>query len=230
MRTWTVSDVMSPSVVTVDGGTPYRDVVDRLMANGVSAVPVIDSFRRVLGVVSEADLLLNVEFPGSDREPRLFDGPGRRAKLGKARAVTAAELMTSPAITVLSSATVVAAARTMDAEGVKRLPVIDDLGRLVGIVTRSDLLKVHLRPDADIRSEVVDEILRRVLAVEAGAVAVFVDAGTVVLAGRLDRRSAAQIAVRLTRLVAGVVDVVDELEFDFDDTALSAAGVPTGVA
>jgi CBS domain-containing protein len=230
MKTWTVYDVMTAPVVTVGEDTAYRELVDVLMEYGVSAVPVVDAFRGVLGVVSEADLLRKVEFPGDDRHPRLFDGPHRRATLAKAAATTARDLMSRPAVTASSSTPVPAAARLMDSAGVRRLPVIDELGRLIGIVSRGDLLKVHLRPDADIRADVCDEILTRILALEEGKVVVRVRDGLVALTGRLDRRSAAENAVRLSRQVAGVVDVIDQLDFDLDDAALFGSGAPVAVA
>lgn len=234
MRTWQVRDVMTTDVVTVGEWTPYREIVDLIAGRRISAVPVLDADRRVLGVVSEADLLHKVELIGQPHERRTFEGRRRRAARTKADAAHAAELMSAPAITVQPHTTLVVAAKLMDHEQVKRLPVIDDLGRLVGIVTRSDLLKVHLRPDAGIRDDVVQEVLRRVLAVRDGVVQVAVLDGTVTMTGRLDRRSAVELAVRLAAQVSGVVRVVDELEYDVDDRHLvglgGMPGQPTGVA
>ncbi|WP_238452103.1 CBS domain-containing protein [Micromonospora sp. 4G55] len=128
--------------------------------------------------------------------------------------------MTAPAVTTYPESPLPAAARLMDREVVKRLPVLDDLGRLVAIVTRGDLLRVHLRSDAEIRADVVQEVLRRVLAVRDGLVTVRVRDGAVTLDGRLDRRSAADLAVRLAGQVSGVVRVVDTIGYDVDDTVL----------
>ncbi|MEV4482496.1 CBS domain-containing protein [Micromonospora coxensis] len=220
MRTWQVGDVMTREVVTVGEETPYRQIVDTLIRHGISAVPVVDGFRRVLGVVSEADLLHKVERAGNPDERRIFEGRRRRTAREKADALVAKELMTAPAVTTFPGSTLPSAARLMDRETVKRLPVLDDLGRLVGIVTRSDLLRVHLRTDAEIREDVVQEVLRRVLAVRDGLVTVQVRAGEVTLDGRLDRRSAADLAVRLAGQVSGVVRVVDRIGYDVDDTIL----------
>ncbi|MEH1058926.1 CBS domain-containing protein [Micromonospora sp. CPCC 206171] len=220
MRTWQVGDVMTRNVATVGEETPYRDIVDVLIRRGVSAVPVVDGFRRVLGVVSEADLLHKVERAGNPDQRRVFEGRRRRVAREKADALVAKELMTAPAVTTYPESSLPAAARLMDQEVVKRLPVLDDLGRLVGIVTRSDLLRVHLRSDAEIREDVVQEVLRRVLAVRDGLVTVRVRDGEVILDGRLDRRSAAYLAVRLAGQVSGVVRVIDTIGYDVDDTVL----------
>ncbi|WP_435209826.1 CBS domain-containing protein [Micromonospora sp. bgisy143] len=219
MRTWQVGDVMTREVVTVTATTPYREIVDVLLRRGVSAVPVIDGFRRVLGVVSEADLLHRIEHAGEPAQRRIFESRRRRGARGKSEALLAGDLMTAPAVTTGPDAPLSAAARLMDHEQVKRLPVLDDLGRLIGIVSRADLLRVHLRSDAEIREDVVQEVLRRVLAVRDGLVTVEVRHGAVTLAGRLDRRSAVDLAGRLAGQVSGVVQVINAIAYEADDTA-----------
>jgi CBS domain-containing protein len=225
MKLWTVADVMTTNVATVSEETPYREIVDILNTRQISAVPVIDGFDRVLGVVSEADLLHKIETEGHPEARRVFEGRRRRTRRTKATAVTARDLMTVPAVTTMPHTLIPAAARLMDAEHVKRLPVTDDLGRLVGVVTRSDLLKVHLRPDADIRRDVVEGVLHRVLAIRDGIVRVEVHDGVVTLIGELDRHSAVITASRLAQSVAGVVAVEDRLTFLYDDNAVPIVGV-----
>lgn len=223
MRIWRVGDVMTREVVTVGEDTLYREIVDLLTERRVSAVPVVDQDRRVVGVVSEADLLHKIEFVGEEHERRVFTSRRRRRAEVKAHGVLARELMSAPAITVVPGTSLTVAAKLMDDERVKRLPVVDDLGRLVGIVTRSDLLRVYLRPDAEIEYDVVDEVLGRVLLVEPRAVTVKVHDGVVTLTGRTDRYSTARLAVKLTQAVPGVVEVVDRLGFEFDDRKLAGA-------
>ena len=234
MRTWQVQDVMTRDVASVREGTAYREIVDVLTERHVTAAPVVDEARRVLGVVSEADLMYKVEFLGQPRERRILPDRHRREARAKAGATLAADLMTAPPVTITPDATIVEAARLMDARGVKRLPVVNDLGRLVGIVTRGDLLKVHLRPDAGIRRDVVEEVLWRSLGVRDGVVDVTVDRGVVTLTGQVERRSTAQLAVRLARQVSGVVEVVDALGYAIDDAPMSAlrigGGTPAGIA
>jgi CBS domain-containing protein len=223
MKSWLVRDVMTANVATVAEETPYREIVDILTARRVSAVPVVDSFRHVVGVVSEADLMHKVEFAGEDHVRHLFAGRRQRTARSKAGGENARDLMTAPAVTVLPDTRLAGAARRMTEEGVKRLPVVDDLGRLVGIVTRGDLLRVYQRPDDQIRADVVDGLLRRSLWLDTGRVTAEVRGGTVTLAGQLETRSLAQLVVHLTGAVPGVVEVVDELSYDFDDTAVAHA-------
>ena len=220
MRTWRVRDVMTTDVVSVSQWTPYREIIDRLAGHRISGVPVTDYFGHVEGVVSESDLMPRLEAGGERLRRRAFDRPRRRAAKAKAAGTVAGDVMTVPAITVGPDTPLRTAAGILDREGVKRLPVIDELGRLVGIVSRGDVLRVYLRPDDEVREDVVGEVLHRVLAVEPGVVRVSVTDGLVRLDGRLDRRSAAELAVRLTRKVPGVVDVADRLTYDFDDGAL----------
>ncbi|WP_434739947.1 CBS domain-containing protein [Micromonospora sp. SH-82] len=219
MRAWQVGDVMTGDVVSVAGETPYRQVVDAVLRHGISAVPVVDADRRVLGVVSEADLLHKIEHSGHPQQRRIFVGRRDRDAREKADALLARDLMTAPAVTTHADAPLPAAARTMAREQVKRLPVLDDLGRLVGIVTRSDLLRVHLRSDTEIRMDVIQEVLRRVLAVRDGLVSVQVRDGAVTLTGRLDQRTDVEVAGRLTTRISGVVRVVNEISYDLDDQA-----------
>jgi CBS-domain-containing membrane protein len=223
MRQWLVQDVMTRDVLTVTPRTPYREIVDSLVRRRVTAAPVEDEEHRVVGVVSEADLLHKVEFIGDERGRRTFERPSRRSAREKANAAVAADLMTAPAITVGPETSVVAAARRMETDRVKRLPVVDADGRLVGIVSRRDLLSMHMRPDPEIRDDVVENVLRRALWIDPVSVEVDVVDGKVILGGRVDRRSTAGLVVRLTAEVPGVVTVIDRLAWDYDDSELLRA-------
>ena len=218
MRQWTVQDVMTRDVASVSPDASYREVVDLLTDRGISAVPVVDAGGQVLGVVSEADLLHKVEAVGAQERRRIIR-PSRRA-MEKAHAATAGDLMTAPAVTVGPDVTVSAAARRLESERVKRMPVVGEAGRLLGIVSRRDLLRMHTRPDRDIRADVVEQVLRHTLWVDPEAVTVDVDRGTVTLRGRLDSRSLARLAGELTAEVPGVVSVVNDLTWEFDDSEL----------
>ncbi|MFO7250548.1 MAG: CBS domain-containing protein [Actinomycetes bacterium] len=224
-----VKDVMTRDVASVHADTPFKDVAELLIARGISAVPVVDDAGRVVGVVSEADLLHKEEF----REQYYQEGyqPPLRARLRrrlseeggvataerKARGEVAGELMTTPAVTVTPTTTMTAAVRKMEEHGVKRLPVVDEEGRLEGVVSRHDLLKVFVRDDADLAREIREEVLERGLWLDNVDIDVEVDHGVVTLRGHVDRRSEAQIAVRMVGRVNGVVDVIDKLTWEVDD-------------
>ncbi|GAA1860646.1 CBS domain-containing protein [Asanoa iriomotensis] len=216
MRQWTVADVMTREVVSVAPDASYREVVDALLDSGVSAAPVVDARGRVVGVVSEADLLHRVETTGDERHRRVFGG----SRHGDAPGAAAADLMTAPAIVVAPEASVAAAARRLESERIKRMPVVDADGRLVGVVSRRDLLRIHTRGDADIRAEIVDGVLLRTLWIDPVVVEVDVADGVVTLTGRVQSRSLARLLVDLSGTVAGVVEVVDRLAWDHDDTSV----------
>ncbi len=219
MRRQTVKDVMTRDVVSVAETTQYKDIVQILAERTVSAVPVVDDSGKVIGIVSEADLLHKMQYSGLEPHVHLLERKQRRVARAKADSDEARDLMTSPALTVDSDTPLPAVAKMMDEERVKRLPVVDEQGRLVGIVSRRDLLRVYLRDDAAIRDDIREQVLRRTLWMDPDMVTVTVDRGVVTLAGTADRRSTAQITIRLCEGVDGVVDVVDQLGYEYDDTA-----------
>lgn len=202
---YTVSDVMTRTVVSVGRDTPFKTIVQIMGQWKVSALPVLEGEGRVAGVVSEADLLPKQEFRDSD--PDRFTQMRRLPDLAKAGGLTAEDVMTAPAVTVRAGATVAEAARLMALHQVKRLPVVDDKGLLEGLVSRSDLLKVFLRPDEEIAEEIRREILPGLFPPPSGPVHVEVRDGMVTLTGRIQDTSLVPVAARLVRAVEGVVDV-----------------------
>jgi CBS-domain-containing membrane protein len=203
-----VRDVMTSKVVSVTPTTSYKAIVRTLLKHKISAVPVRDGDWHVEGVVSEADLIPKEALADSDQ-------PGYRELLArhahqtaaKARAVTAGALMSSPAITIGPDAGLAAAARVMSEHAVKRLPVVDSDGVLVGIVSRHDLLSAYLRPDGELREAVIGEILIGAMAVDPLAVDVRVRNGVVTLTGELESEAVIDETVRLVRALDGVVSV-----------------------
>jgi CBS-domain-containing membrane protein len=218
MHSQRVKDVMSVKVVAVRTNASFKEIVDALAGFKVSAVPVVDDDDLVVGVVSEADLLHKLELATSDLHRRLLDRRQVRDAKTKAAGDTAAALMTAPAITIGPDAPIGEAARLMEHERIKRLPVVNPDGLLIGIVSRRDLLRPYLRSDSAIREAVEYEVLERTLWVNPATIEASVAGGRVTLRGRADRKSTAEIAVRLTRAVDGVVAVVDDLSWAFDDT------------
>ncbi|MEV8516106.1 CBS domain-containing protein [Dactylosporangium sp. NPDC051484] len=217
MSRWNVADVMTIGAVSVQEDTPFKEIVDLLEAHEVNAVPVVDAFDRVVGVVSSADLLAKIEFAGDDDRVRLFEARHTRQARGKAHATAAGELMNAPAVTVMGTTSLPAAARIMEAAGLKRLPVVDELGRIIGMVTRRDLLKVFLRSDAEIHREILAEALDGLVGVERSQMRVEVDDGVVTLLGEVERSSVVPSVVRQIERVDGVVDVVSHLSAKTED-------------
>jgi CBS domain-containing protein len=220
MKRHTVAEVMTRNVVSVPESAGYKEIVETLANHKVSAVPVVDNEGVVLGVVSEADLLFKAEYAGQPPS-RLWERKRIRAARTKAGADTATDLMTAPAITIGPDDRVTAAAKLMDAEQVKRLPVVDANGQLAGIVSRGDVLRLYLRGDEDIRREVRDDVLLRTLWIDPDHdnITVEVANGVVTLGGTLDRRSTIGLVVGFVQSVAGVVDVVNHLSYHYDDRA-----------
>ncbi|MFF3916884.1 CBS domain-containing protein [Streptomyces sp. NPDC001852] len=217
-----VSDVMTHTVAAVGRRAPFKEIVQLMQDWQVSALPVIEGEGRVIGVVSEADLLPTEELRD---EPETGCLQRRRpADMAKAGALTAAELMSSPAVTVRANATLAEAARTMAQEGVKRLPVVDAAGLLAGIVSRADLLKVFLRDDDAIAEEVRREIVSYLFPPPASALQADVHDGVVTLTGRVRDPALVPVAARLVRAVEGVVDV--QFDLAHDDRGVTGAGRP----
>ncbi|WP_327690126.1 CBS domain-containing protein [Streptomyces tubercidicus] len=216
-----VSDVMTQTVAAVGREARFKEIVETMERWQVSALPVLAGEGRVIGVVSEADLLPKEEFRESapDRlEQRRWLDDMRRAG-----ALTAGELMTAPALTVRANATLSQAARTMARASVKRLPVVDAQGVLQGIVSRADLLKVFLRSDEDLAEE-VRYVVGELFTAPVRDLRVTVADGVVTLSGRVRDTSLIPVAARLVRAVEGVVDV------EFDVTAPAAARARTPMA
>ncbi|WP_155055773.1 CBS domain-containing protein [Streptomyces blattellae] len=200
-----VSDVMTHTVAAIGRGATFKEIVRMMQEWKVSALPVVEGEGRVVGVVSEADLLPKQEFRDSD--PDRYTQLRRLSDLAKAGAVTAGELMTAPALTTSPDATLAQAARTMARAKVKRLPVVDEEGMVQGIVSRADLLKVFLRHDDEIAEEVRREVVSYLFPPPVSAVRVEVHEGVVKLLGRVRDTSLVPVAARLVRAVEGVVDV-----------------------
>jgi CBS domain-containing protein len=216
-RRWArqVRDVMTTSVVTVDRITPYQEIDRLLIQHRISGIPVLMMGRKVAGVVSEADLLAAEDERA--RHARMAATIGRRWRLRRRPQVglTAGTLMTAPAITIGPDATIPAAARLMNTHHVRRLPVTDASGRLVGIVSRRDLLSVFLRPDEDIAHD-VQEILHETACDDPATVTVTVRHGVVTLAGTIEpaadqNHHLIQLAIGMIWDIDGVVDVVNRL-------------------
>jgi CBS-domain-containing membrane protein len=206
-----VKDVMSTQVIAVRQGASYKEMAAMLHEQRVSAFPVLDDDNRVVGIVSEADLLAKEAFDGA--MPGALQAVLRRREHGKANAVTAEELMTKPAVTIGPDAPVTQAAKLMYSRRVKRLPVINDHGRLIGIVTRADVLSVYSRPDEDIHREIHQDLILDVFLCDPERFTVEVKDGIVTIAGTPETAPVGHDIVDAARHVEGVVAVRDRLSY-----------------
>jgi CBS domain-containing protein len=217
MREPTVASVMTRDVLTVGLDTPFQEVARVLAERGISAVPVVDG-DEVVGVVSEADLLAKQEYrSGSVPTPSVFAGHDRKERWRKAFGSTASHVMTKPAMVIDPGAPVAEAVRLLTQANVRRLFVVDREGVLVGVLARRDLLRLYLRDDDDLREAIRDQVFGQVLSTDPDTVDVVVDGGQVRLSGELDRRSETTTAIKLIRVIPGVVDVHSELTYRLDD-------------
>jgi CBS-domain-containing membrane protein len=210
----TVKDVMTTRVVSVTKQASFRTMAAALREHRVSAFPVVDDDGKVIGVVSEADMLAK-EALKSEPEgmPGMITGILRRKEHEKARGTTAGDLMTSPAVTVTPDDTIQRAARLMYTRKVKRLPVVDANGHLVGIIGRTDLLTMFDRPDEDIRQEIQDQVIRHELRTDPATFTVEVKDGIVTLEGVAETTEFGHEIVELVQHVHGVVAVRDRLSY-----------------
>lgn len=230
MKATRIGAVMVREVITADRGTPFKEVVRRLGDHRISGLPVIDEDDKVIGVVSETDLMLR-QARTSEPDGTLSAWSSRLRKLSrsvrrnaaKSRARTAGGVMSTPAVTVRADATVTEAARLMAERGIERLPVVDEEDRLAGIVTRRDLLQVFLRTDEEIRRDVRQEVLVNTLWLAPQVIETTVEDGVVTLTGQLERRSDIPVALGMTSRMDGVVAVVDHLSYRIDDSHLRPA-------
>jgi CBS domain-containing protein len=213
-----VTSVMTARPVMATESTGFKEIAGLMAEYRISAVPVVDEAGRLVGLVSETDLLLKETFATGDDRRHLLESGRKRRERAKAGALLARDLMSSPAVAIGPSALITEAARLMHDRNVKRLPVVDDDGHLVGIVTRGDLLRVFLRPDSQIRDEVVEGLIVKTLWMDPNNLEVQVANGVVDLSGEVDRKSDIRVLCNMIGGLDGVVGVVERLCYRYDDT------------
>ncbi|MFD5593372.1 CBS domain-containing protein [Streptomyces griseorubiginosus] len=222
MQHRTVADLMSHDVVRAGRDTSFKEIVELLADNGITAVPVVDELDHPLGVVSEADLLRKCSArtdPFSRVPEPHLEGWERAAAEG----ATAEELMSAPALCAHPEWTVTEAARIMALHHVKRLPVVDEADQLKGIVSRGDLLRIFLRRDDAIRDEITGDVLRRTLHLAPSDVTAEVHEGRVTLRGTVEASSLIPVIERLCSNVDGVVSVSARIGYRFDASRTAPA-------
>lgn len=216
---------MNDDVIAVAPETPLKEVASLLVEHRISGVPVVDESRRVVGVVSEADIVLqeHATMPRSRLLEWLLGGAVFDSD--KLAARTAGEAMSSPPITIGAEKEVFQAARLLTGQMVKRLPVVDADDALVGILTRSDLVRAFARPDDELARE-IEDVMRHTLLIVDDDVQIGVNEGEVHLAGELARRSDAELLSRFASRVPGVVGVKSTLRWRWDDSKASLESDP----
>jgi CBS domain-containing protein len=207
----TVKDVMTTHVFAVRRSATFKEMAARLREQRVSAFPVLDDENKVIGVVSEADLLAKEALEGD--LPGVFRGMVHHREQAKAAALTAADLMTEPAVTIGPDEPVAHAARLMHSRRVKRLPVTDEDGKLIGIVSRTDVLSVYSRPDADIRNEITQDLILDTYLCDPAHFTVTVKDGIVTIEGAPETTAVGRDIIESARHVEGVVAVRDRLTY-----------------
>ena len=215
----TVKDVMSTHVGAVRPGAEYKEMAAMLRAQRVSAFPVVDGDYKVIGMVSESDLLVKEALEGT--APGVLRGLTQRHVRSRVTGLTAADLMTHPAVTIGPDEPVSHAARLMYRKRVKRLPVVAGDGTLIGIVTRSDVLSVYRRPDPEIRREIIEDLIPGKFSCDPTQFDVTVKDGIVTLKGTPGTAVTRGDIVDAVRHMEGVVAVRDRLSYPQAVTAAS---------
>jgi len=224
-----VKDVMTTRVIWVRKNASFKEMAAALRGHRVSAFPVLDEHDRVIGVVSEADLLAKVA--ALDSEPGVLTGIRRQREQDKARGVTAGDLMTHSPVTVAPDDTVEHAARLMSQRMLKRLPVVDANGHLVGIISRTDVLAIFDRSGQDIRKEIITDVMQNEFLIDPKKYKLTVKDGVVTLSGVPETPELGRDLVQRIWHVQGVVAVRDRLAYpppDRDDVPSMPPRFPAG--
>ncbi len=224
----TVRDVMTSPVVSVLPTTPLKEVAILLIDNRISGLPVVDADGKLMGIVSEADFLMKEQGAEAIRHRRLarFIGESResRERSDKVAAITAADAMTAPAVTIGSKRRISEAAALMTSRKVNRLPVVDG-GTLVGIVTRADLVRAYVRSDDELATTIREEVLLRVLWLDPNSFKVSVRNGLASISGHVERHSTAGMVEQLTSMVPGIIGVNADVTWAVDDSRVEPVSI-----
>jgi CBS domain-containing protein len=215
-----VKDVMTTHVIAVRKNATFKDMAARLREHRVSAFPVLDDDNKVIGIVSEADLLTKEALDSGGKGAGFL----HHREQAKAAGLTAADLMTTPPVTIGPKDFVTHAARLMYSRRVKRLPVIDEDGCLVGIVSRADVLSVYSRPDSDIRHDIIEHVILDALLTDPSRFTITVKEGIVTVEGMPETASVGHDMIEEIRHVEGVVAVRDRLSYPRAQRAVPVSG------
>lgn len=212
-----VGDVMTSDVATIGGDAPLKEAAMLMVHAGVSGVPVVDDGGRVIGIITEADFVsAEADRSWGRQRKRLLANFFGEAE--KTTASVVSDVMTKNPHTIDSASSVTEAARLMTDLDVKRLPVVNPDGSLAGIISRADVMGAFARNDEELRDEIVDDVIGRVMRLEPGSIEVAVVDGVVALSGTVELRSEARLLEELAVRVEGVISVDSNVEYGRDDT------------
>jgi CBS-domain-containing membrane protein len=215
-----VRDIMTTDPVRVTGDTSLREAARLMVRHRVSGLPVVDDAGKLVGVVSEGDFIRQEASRERPHGVSLLDALFGEGELEPVGAETVGEVMTRSVVTITPEASIGEAARVMGRRNVKRLPVVDLEGELVGIISRADVVGAFTKPDDIIEDEIREDVIRRLLFLDPEVVTIGVSDGVVTLEGELENRTEAHLLEELTRRIAGVVRVESRLGYKVDDRKL----------
>ena len=218
-----VLDIMTTDPLTVAPDTPLKEAARLMVSERISGLPVMED-GLLVGIVTEGDFLRQEAGRQSPGRYSLLDALFGDSTAGEPGAEKVAEVMTEKVITITPDASLGEAARTMANKSVNRLPVVDGEGRLVGIISRADVVNAFTKPDDVIQDEVTQDVIRRIMFMDPGTVEVAVHDGVVTLAGEVENRTEAELLEELVRRIAGVVKVHSELTFEVDERRVKPRG------
>jgi CBS domain-containing protein len=221
-------ELMTRDVITIGPEAPLKEAARRMIEAGVSGLPVTQADGSLVGIVTEADFVATEADRRRKRPAGLLRFLFKEAEIPSQERLVG-DVMSTDLITLGPEADHAEAARLMQTEAVKRVPVVDEAGRIVGLVSRSDILRVFARSDAEILEEIERYVIERVLWIDPKRVDVQCIDGNVTLRGRLETRSDAELLAELTSRVDGVMSVANHLEFEVDNLKLDMTSLSQGI-
>ena len=222
-----LEDLMTTDVITVGVDTSLKEAARRMIEAGVSGLLVTGTRGELLGIISEGDFVANESHRREGTRPRILKWFLDDEEIPTFER-TVEDIMTAEVLTLPPDADHTEAARLMQKAGIKRIPVIAEGGKLLGLVARSDILRAFARPDSEIADEITEHVMRKVLWLDPRKVTIRVDDGNVSMAGRLETKSDAHLLVEMTKRLDGVVSVSDSLTWEVDNSKVTMVPPPLG--
>ncbi|MFZ0015600.1 MAG: CBS domain-containing protein [Acidimicrobiia bacterium] len=219
-----LEELMTTDVITIGPEATLKEAARRMIEARISGLPVTDETGALIGVITEADFVKEEAGRRSTKRARLLRWFHKEEPLDAERLV--GDVMTQEVFTLDESADHADAARLMQAKNIKRIPVVTAEGRLLGVVSRSDILRAFARSDAEIIDEVTERVMRHILWIDPKRVALTSLDGNVVLRGQLETKSDAHLLVELVDRIDGVVSVTDQLTWEVDNTKTPIVSQP----